>query len=184
MSESIFQSPELKPSQAGDPSVINPSVSAEQRREAAIDTRTRVPMSVPQARLSSPELPGFHLHWMNDEPGRLEQAIKAGYAFVEKEEAVLISADLAGTGVGSGTDLGSRVSNVVGRDANGHVLRAYLMKIRQDWFDADQQGIQQRVNDSESAIRSGRQRVEGENNAADMAARYVKQHKVSTSRSA
>jgi len=186
MTQSILSATPLTPSQSGSEAVINPANSPEQRRAAAVDARTRIPMSVPQAKLSSPELPGFHLHWMNDEPGRIEQAIKAGYSFVDKEDAVLISTDLASGGVAAGTDLGTRVSQVVGRNANGEPLRSYLMKIPLEWFQEDQAGIQERVSAAEATIRAGRQRVDGETDPADIAARYVKTHnrKVNFSRSA
>jgi len=176
MSESILTAAPITPSQAGDQSVINPANSADQRREIAVDARTRIPMSVPRAKLSSPDLPGFHTHWMNDYPGRLEQAIQAGYEFVSRDEAVLISPDLAGDPVGSGTDLGSRVSLVVGEDKAGNPLRAYLMKIRLEWFQQDQADSQARVNEIDRTIRQGRQKVDGENNPEDIAARYVKTH--------
>lgn len=185
MTNSILGELAITPSKEGDQTAINPANSVEQKLSAAINERTRTPMSVPRPKLSSPEIPGFHVHWLNDDGGRIEQAMQAGYDFVSRDEAVLISSDLAGSGVGSGSDLGSRVSLVVGETKNGEPMRAYLMKIRQDWYDADQAMIQERVNDSERTIKSGRQKADGDT-AADIAARYVKTHdrKVNFNRSA
>ena len=60
----------------------NPANSFE---KSSVD-RTRVPMSTAQQKLSVPEIPGFHLHWMMGSPSRIAQAMKAGYTFVDPDE--------------------------------------------------------------------------------------------------
>lgn len=171
MNESILTpAPGISANDKG--ATLNPANSEAQRMALEVTERTRIPMSVPQARLSSPEIPGFHTHWMNDYPGRIEQALNAGYTFVDREEALLVSPDLAGVRLGSGTDLGSRVSLVVGQDKFGQPLRAYLMKIRLDWFVADQAKSQAQLDEMDSAIKRGRQHADDD----DPSSRYVKTH--------
>ena len=148
---------------------INPANSAEQKMEVAREKRTRIPMSAPRAKLATPEIPGFHSHWLNDYAGRILQAQQAGYEFVSQEEALVTMPDLAGDAVGSGTDLGSRVSVVVGKNEDGTPLRAYLMKIRNEWYKEDQDAQQERVDKLHDAMRQGNQQVGG-----DQTHRYVK----------
>jgi hypothetical protein len=148
---------------------INPANSAEQKLDAAKRARSRIPMSVPRAKLHTPEIPGFHVHWLNDYPGRIIQAMDAGYSFVESDQAVITSNDLAGSPIGSGSDLGSRISVVVGKNEDGSPLRAYLMKIPNEYHKEDQQASQDRVDQVHEAMRQGKQQVDGDNSH-----RYVK----------
>jgi len=101
--------------------------------------RERVPMSVPQQKLAVPDIPGYHCHWMADRVGRLIQAMNAGYEFVRPEEVYINNIGLANDISQSGsTDLGTRISVVGGAGEAGQVLRLYLMKIRQEWWEEDQ----------------------------------------------
>ena len=110
-----------------------------------------------QSKLSVPYLiPGYHLHWVNDIPGRIAEAEENDYEFVTYEE-VKMSARVA---TASGGTLGSNVSRLVGKQEDGITpLFAYLMKIRQEWYDEDQKLNQQKVDDVDAAIRGGN--VEG-----------------------
>lgn len=148
---------------------INPANSTEQKLEVERDRRTRIPLSVPRAKLSTPDLPGYHCHWVNDTPGRISQAIQGGYDYVSQGETIIASGNAAGDPLGHGTDLGSRVSVVVGSHEDGNHLRAYLMKIRLEWFKEDQDLGQERVNNLHDAMRSGNQASGG-----DSSNRYVK----------
>src|SRR5690606_15043062 len=95
----------------------------------------------------------YYARWFNDQDGRLERAAEAGYEYVTPDE-------VAGVGdreVHSGnTDLNSMVSRVVGRTDNNHPIRAFLMKIRRDWYEEDQQEKQQQNDLVDEAIRAGR----------------------------
>ncbi|CAB4120854.1 hypothetical protein UFOVP2_31 [uncultured Caudovirales phage] len=159
----------LVASQQGPEAPVNPATSQADKIDEAREMRTRIPMSVPRAKLTTPDIPGFHCHWVNDYPGRVMQANQAGYEFVNQEEALITIPDLAGSALGSGTDLGSRVSLVVGKNEDGTPLRAYLMKIRLEWYKEDQQAGQQRVDQIDDAMRQGNQAVAG-----DKSHRYVK----------
>lgn len=105
----------------------------------SLEERSRIPMSLPLQKLAVPEIPGFHCHWMRGDSMRINQALRAGYAFVEQDEVNLNRVEL-GSGENSDghTDLGSRVSMVGGTSEDGSPQRLYLMKIPQAFWEADQ----------------------------------------------
>jgi len=170
---SFANRPSVVASEESKLDAINPANSAAQTMEVEREKRTRIPMSAPRAKLSTPLIPGYHCHWLNDYTGRILQASQGGYEFVTKEEALVTMPDLAGDPLGSGTDLGSRVSVVVGKNEDGTPLRAYLMKIREEWFAEDQASSQTRVDSVHEAMRQGKQSVDG-----DASNRYVKSVKM------
>lgn len=101
--------------------------------------RQRIPMSLPVQKLATPELPGYHLHWMRGDAARIAQAQAAGYEYVEQDEVNMNRIGLGDGDNSSGhTDLGSRVS-IIGGSEGGAVMRLYLMKLRQEWWDSDQE---------------------------------------------
>lgn len=61
-------------------------------------------------KLAVPSIPGYSQHWFNDEPGRVDEAKRSGWANVEDEQ-------------------GSPVKRIVGRGRDSKGLYAYLMKI-------------------------------------------------------
>lgn len=96
-------------------------------------------------------IPGYHMHIFNDTAGRIEEALSAGYEFVSPDEIGGVATNVTS----KNTDLGDRVRFLVGSAEGGNPLYAYLMKIRQEWFDEDQtelQGVNDRV---DTAIRAG-----------------------------
>jgi len=109
---------------------------SENTKADAVSARTRIPMSVPQPRLSVPDIPGYFCYWHLGK--NVPRAKQAGYSFVEPEEIAL-----AMNGVSSdreGADLGTRVSTPAGTDhfdAQGQPERLYLMKLPQAWRDDD-----------------------------------------------
>ena len=148
----------------------NPSIGQEDR--VAAQASGRIPMSAPQLKLLLPAIPGYHCHWLNDTSGRLAAALQGGYEFIKPEEVHVNPRDLAGDPASSGTtDMGTRVSVVVGSDEHGNPLRAYAMKIREEWYKADQAAIQARSDGIEDAMRQGR--VAG-GQGGDSSNRYVK----------
>lgn len=169
----IQASPDIKPEAA------NPSNSPEQKLAENREVRTRVPLSAARQRLTTPDIPGYHVHWINDYPGRVAAAVQGGYQFVEQSEALITMPDLAGTPVGTGTDLGTRVSIVVGRTQEGGPLRAYLMKIKEEWFKEDQRDGQAKVDAVHEALRHGAQRNPSDN-PDDADKRYVKRVSMSS----
>lgn len=152
--------------------------------EARFPDRKRVPMSVPQPKLSVPDVPGYHLHWMLGTPDRLEQAKRAGYSFVAPEEV-----DVANVGLGSGpdgngsTDLGSLVTHVAGGGAasNGQATRLVLMKIPLQFWEEDQKLLEAQSDKLAAALQSGQMSAAqvGES-AGDRALRYVDKNRTRT----
>lgn len=91
--------------------------------------------------------------WFNDQDGRLERAADAGYEFVAPAEVVGVGDREVHSG---NTDLNSRVSRVVGRTDGNQPIRAYLMKIRRDWFDEDKAKKEERNRLVDQAVRAGK----------------------------
>lgn len=120
--------------------------------------RTRIPFSATNQKLqveySDPE---FHqkyvARWFNDQRGRVKRAEHAGYEFVEESEVI----GLGGQDTQLNTDQGTKVSMVVTGPVDGNPeVRAYLMKIRKDWYDEDQNTKSQRRRHDEDEIKKGR----------------------------
>jgi len=110
-------------------------------RQTRITESGRIPMSLPILKLAVPDIPGYHTHWMRGDAARIHQARKAGYEFVENDEVDMANMDLAGgDDVSGNTDLGTRVSISAGSEIgkDGQPERLILMKIRQEWWEADQ----------------------------------------------
>lgn len=96
---------------------------------------------------------GYHLHWMNDEKNRIEAALDNGYEFVSPEE---IGGMRYNNVTNRNTELSeNRVRLLVGTTQDGPLF-AYLMKIPQEWYEEDQQELQDRNNLVDEAIRGGR----------------------------
>ena len=122
----------------------------------------RIPMSVPQQKLSAPDIPGYHTHWMLGTPARIAQAQKAGYTFVENDETDVNNFDLGGNAEDSGnTDLGSRVSLVAGGDTgqDGEAVRLYLIKLPLEFWEADQAKLAD-LNEQKAASLRGDSQIE------------------------
>lgn len=127
--------------QGSNPSVLPARTAGE---------RKRIPLSVPQRKLETPEIPGFYLRWFRGTPQRLAQAERAGYSFVSEDEVDLNNIGLGGDATKSGnTDLGSRVSVIEGGevDGAGQAVRLYLMKQPMEYRNEDN-AISQERNDS------------------------------------
>jgi hypothetical protein len=152
----------------------NPANAEGERTE-----RTRIPMSVPRQKLSVPDIPGWHLHWMLGTPERLAQAKQAGYVFVDSEEVEVTNTSIAdGSEVHGSTDLGSRVTLVAGGDmeSNGQPVRLVLMKLRQEWWEADQRKLEEKSDQLAQQLRSGSINAGSDPDAAQ---RYVDRNRTS-----
>jgi hypothetical protein len=105
--------------------------------------RQRIPMSLPRLKLEVPDIPGYHLHWFADRPGRIAQALQAFYEFVDVSETSVTNTMLADEVSATGnTDLGTRVSIVGGAGEGGTVERLYLMKIKEEFWQEDQKALE------------------------------------------
>ena len=133
----------------------------EQKREEALTrtanerpTRERVRnvFNATQAKLTvNKQIPGYHLHIFNDEPGRIQTAIDGGWEFVTPDEVGGVKDSVTS----GNTDLGDKVRFLVGTSEKGDGLYAYLMKIKEEWWEEDQAEIQKRNDRVDDAIRGG-----------------------------
>lgn len=98
------------------------------------------------------QIPGYHLYFFNDEPGRIQAALDAGWEFVSPEEVGYKSSNVTNRNV----DLGSRVSVLGGKNDQGIAIQQVLLKIKQEWWEEDQADIQQRNDKTDAAIRKGK----------------------------
>lgn len=96
--------------------------------EAPTKRRRRADVNGMNLKLAAPSRDGFQRRWFNDVPGRLAEADDLAYSHVTDSS---IKSD--------GTD--SRVRRLVGNQANGQPLYAYLMETPVSEFQA---GIQER----------------------------------------
>lgn len=103
-------------------------------------------------------IPGYHLHILNDSPGRIDQALQTGYEFVAPDEV----GGVANNVVSRNTDLGDKVRFLVGTGPNNEPMYAYLMKIEQDLYKEDQQAMQTRNDRVDEAIRGGKTIASGQ----------------------
>ncbi len=94
---------------------------------------TRKPFGSMVQKLAVAPRPGYHRHWFNEEPGRVDMAKENGWNHV--------LADATGKPVTRVVDKGGK--------------QAWLMEIPQAWFDEDMAAQQQGVDDKEETIRRG-----------------------------
>jgi hypothetical protein len=117
------------------------------KQEVKKQRSTRVPLGVPRMKLAAPQIPGFKCRWINDEPGRLQNAEQGGYEFVREKEL---------KGEAGNTDLGEKVSRIVGKNDDSSPKRAFLMKIKKSWYDEDQKAKRKPLDEIDKSIRQGK----------------------------
>ena len=120
--------------------------------------RQRVPMGAHRYKLqlSEEDVKGFEKRkmvprWINDQDGRIQQALNGGYNFVKPEHATSLGEHAITEG---NTDTDSRVSKVVSR--GDPVIRAYLMEIKKEFYDEDQQAKEDNLRKVDDALMLGR----------------------------
>ena len=104
------------------------------------------------------QIEGYHLHIFNDTPGRIQAAIENGYEFVSPEEVGYASTNVTNRNV----DLGGRVSVVGSKNDMGQPVQQVLLKIKQEWWDEDQEELATKNRKIEQAIRGGKLTGEGQ----------------------
>lgn len=105
----------------------------------------RKPFGSMSLKLDYPVREGFHRHWFNDVPGRIDRAKEAGYEHVMSNE-------------------GKPVSRTVGTAEGGGALTAYLMEIPEEWYQQDMATEQNLIDEKEEVIRRGKlDSTEGDN---------------------
>jgi hypothetical protein len=108
--------------------------------ESVINEDTRLPFGSAVQRLEYPPRPGYHRYWFNDNPGRIQRALAAGYKHVLDDDGKVVHRPV---GTSSGT-----------------VLLGYLMEIPEAWWKKDLKAGQDKVDQMDADIRRGN--VEGE----------------------
>ena len=93
---------------------------------------------------------GYVTRWFNDVEGRVERAMGGGYKFVGPNEAKSLG---EGALHQDNADLGARVSKIVSR--GDPVIRAYLMKIKKEFYDEDQEIKEARNQKVDDALAGG-----------------------------
>lgn len=128
-------SAEPAPAAGPDPVVAAP-MPEPQDTAVSEDTAgfVRRPFGTSEQKLSAPKRAGYHRHWFNDIPGRVDRAKEAGYAHVANKK-------------------GSPIKRVVGASPFGGPLVAYLMEIPIAWFQEDMAREQKKVDEIDAALR-------------------------------
>lgn len=90
-------------------------------------------------KLARPARTGYHRHWFNDTPGRIQRALEAGWTHVKSDITK------------------KNECEIVGVAAAGGVLHGYLLEIPEDWYN-DDMIEQEKMNASrEEQIKGGAQ---------------------------
>lgn len=114
------------------------------------DQRTkRIPFGSARQKMHVPPVPGYSLRWINDEGGRILQAQQGGYEFHYDPNIAI------GDAQEPSTDLGTRISKIVGKE-DGRPIRAYLMKIRLEFYKEDQDAKEENLRVTDDAIKRGK----------------------------
>lgn len=104
-------------------------------------------MATPNARFVAPEIPGFHLCYVNED--QVDFFKERGYEFVDSKMTRTV-------GDGEESGLGSVKSIQAGRYDNGQPYKAYLMALPEEWWNEDQEELRQRNSMITDAIRRGK----------------------------
>jgi galactokinase/mevalonate kinase-like predicted kinase len=95
---------------------------------------------------------GYITRWFNDQDDRIQRALGAGYEFVPRDDVKQVGDKDVANG---NTDMNSMVSRVVGRTAENQPIRAFLMKIRKEWYQEDKAKKEETNRLVDEAIRAG-----------------------------
>lgn len=97
------------------------------------------------------EIPGYHLCYINDVPGNIMQAKDGGYEFVFSKEVEFGNDNVVSRNATEGTG----VKVLVGTNEDNSPMFAYLMKIRNEFYEEDQADIQAYSDKINEQIRGG-----------------------------
>jgi len=116
-----------------------PTKRTEERKQ---ERKKRVPLGGYRSKLAIPEnlvdRKRYVPRWINDIPGRINQARDGGYTNVEDPNT------------------GEDITAIVGRDESGQPITAYLMQIDKDFYEEDFQEKQKEVDKIDEAIYGGK----------------------------
>lgn len=142
-------------------------------KDKSVGARKRIPMSLPTRKLEAPEIPGFNLYWFLGK--NVPRAQQAGYEFVNHDEVPLNQRGVGtDSSISGNADMGSRVSVVAGTGVDGRPEYLYLMKIKEEWWQEDQEVLRKKNQQIAAAIRGKQVLGDTSGNRQDQALRYVK----------
>lgn len=138
----------------------------EETRQTGTGRSKRIPLG--RARIkgdaSRYQKPGKEMRWFNDDPGRLQDAEEAGWAYVVDSTIVL------GEGpVNERDQTSTKVRQRRGTQKDGSALMGYLMEIDTDLAQEDRQAKEEDRLDKENAMRRGK----GEDGGMGKDGRYI-----------
>jgi hypothetical protein len=104
----------------------------------------RLSLNAPSRRLEVPPLEGYHLHWFLER--NVPRALAGWYEYVDPKEVPSADRSIGGRTEGaSSEDLGgSRIAQLGGTNERGLLEQLILMKIRQEYYFAEQRKIAER----------------------------------------
>src|ERR1700739_2574649 len=126
------QGPELQQAPLPSRAEVRAELNVRERNPEMEESlpRTRTPFGSGKLRLGVTKIPGYHLHWIADYPGRVGGGEENGYEVGTKGEVKLSrSSDAAG----------ERVSRITGAHDSGRPLTLWLMKIKEEWHAENQE---------------------------------------------
>ncbi len=104
---------------------------------------TRVPVTERNILSVKGKEPGYEYRIVNDSGDRVQQLVDAGYEFVDAS-----TVQVGDKRINSTTPEGTHAQVSVGGG-----MKAYVMRIREDWYKEDQIAKQARVNEMEDTIK-------------------------------
>lgn len=127
-------------------------MSVERKSQKSEGKRKRIPFGAHRSKLQvEDKIDGYVLRWFNDVDGRVQRALNGGWEPVHHKEVPRLG---EGELHGDNSDLNSGVSKVVSR-GKSDVIRAKLMKIKEEWYNEDQETKEEVNRRTDDAIRQG-----------------------------
>jgi len=114
--------------------------------------KERIPLGTGRQKLVTDRFlnPGKVQRWINDDPGRIAQALEGGYTFVTDPNAKV------GEGPENQRDRNTaHICRGVGSRKGGGTKKAYLMEIDRDLYEADQREKARAIDETERTIKRG-----------------------------
>jgi hypothetical protein len=109
-------------------------------RQTLIDDIARIrkirqPFGSSTQKLALPKRAGYHRHWFNDSPGRVEEALNSGWAHVQGRD-------------------GKPIKRVVGTGRDNGALNAYAMELPEVFWQEDQAARDKMASDKMDALKA------------------------------
>lgn len=117
------------------------TLSVDKEIEAVEQRPTRIPVGLRPKLAVVGKDPGYEYRFVNDTPGRIDMFKQGGWEVVTNQEV-----DVGGNRAEEASAVGS-LANVVVDGGTG--MRAYVMKIKKEWFREDQAKAAEQIDELE-----------------------------------